>query len=300
MNGSDAARVVVCAGGLGTRIASWSRYIPKEFFPVAGRPGILHLLDEISQLGPAEVAVVCHPYYRRFTAWAQEALSQDAHDRYASAAGTQSGTSPAAGITVSFITQRGPYADLTSVLNGASHLGDDRDLYVAFADNLYPGASPLLALLSAPSGCPAIVTRAYQPELAGHRGVITTKAHHGQVVMRDLHEKPGPAAARMLERLHGTSRLLMLEGRARLTPGFLSYARRYQAPTGAEPKLALVLAAYARTSLVTVITTAGHVIDLGGVDGTDTTAGHDRSAPAADTVAQALRDSPASRQAVIR
>lgn len=300
MSGSDAARVVVCAGGLGTRIASWSRYIPKEFFPVAGRPGILHLLEEITQLGPAHVAVVCHPYYRRFTAWAQEALSQDAHDRYASVAGAPAGTSPAAGIAVSFITQRGPYADLTSVLNGASHLGDDGDLYVAFADNLYPGASPLPALRRAPSGCPAIVARAYQPELAGHRGVITTVAHHGQVVLRDLYEKPGPAAARMLARQHGTGRLLMLEGRARLTPGFLSYARRYQSPPGAEPKLALALAAYARTSPVTVITTAGHVIDLGGADGIDTTALQAGSAPAAGALAQALRASPASWQAVIQ
>ena len=39
-----------------------ARYIPKEFYPVDGRPGIVHLLEEIAALGPAEVVIVCHPY----------------------------------------------------------------------------------------------------------------------------------------------------------------------------------------------------------------------------------------------
>ena len=78
MTGSGAIQVVVCAGGLGTRIAGWSRYIPKEFFPVGGRPGIVHLLDEIARSGPADVVIVCHPYYDAFTAWACRPLRSGA------------------------------------------------------------------------------------------------------------------------------------------------------------------------------------------------------------------------------
>ena len=40
------------AGGLGTRVHGWARFIPKEFYPVDGRPGITHLLEEIAALGP--------------------------------------------------------------------------------------------------------------------------------------------------------------------------------------------------------------------------------------------------------
>jgi UTP-glucose-1-phosphate uridylyltransferase len=47
MTQAKVIRVVVCAGGLGTRIAGWARYVPKEFYPVEGRPGIVHLLEEI-------------------------------------------------------------------------------------------------------------------------------------------------------------------------------------------------------------------------------------------------------------
>ena len=51
------ARQVVAAGGLGTRAAYWAQDIPKEFYPVGGRPGIVHLLEEIAALGPDAVVV---------------------------------------------------------------------------------------------------------------------------------------------------------------------------------------------------------------------------------------------------
>ena len=263
MTRTDATRVVVCAGGLGTRIASWARYIPKEFYPVDGRPGIVHLLEEIAALGPAEVVIVCHPYYDAFTSWARAALSQDGHDSYHHAARLPAAALPLAALTVSFITQDGPYADITSVLNGAGYLGPHEDLYVAFADNLYRGENPLLALQAAPPGCPAVLARPYQPELAASRGVIATRRHQGQLLMLDLAEKPAPDAARALEQRYGTRNLLLLEGRARLTAGFIRFAPGYQTPAGTEPKLALAIAAYARTHPVVVTTTSSHVIDLG-------------------------------------
>jgi UTP-glucose-1-phosphate uridylyltransferase len=263
MTRAEAIRVVVCAGGLGTRIAGWARYIPKEFYPVEGRPGIVHLLEEIAALGPAEVVIVCHPYYDAFTTWARAALSPDGHDSYLHAARLPAAASPAGALTVSFIAQHGPYADITSVLNGAGYLASREGLYVAFADNLYRGPNPLLALRAAPPSCPAVLARAYQPELAASRGVIATRRQDGQLLMLDLAEKPALHTARALEQRYGTANLLVLEGRARLTAGFIGFARGYRAPAGTEPKLALALAAYARTHPVAVTTTSGQVIDLG-------------------------------------
>jgi UTP-glucose-1-phosphate uridylyltransferase len=249
-------------GRAGHRIAGWSRYIPKEFYPVGGRPGIAHLLDEIARSGPADVVIVCHPYYAAFTAWARTALSHDGHDRYTRAARLTPPATDAGGLAVSFITQRGSYADLSSVLNGAGHLAARGDFYVAFAGNLCPGASPLTALREAAPGQPAVLCRAYQRELAATHGVLAVTSDHGELLVQELAEKPGPAAVTRLERRYGTSRLL-LEGRARLTAGFIGFARGYHPPAGTEPKLALALAAYASAHPVTVITIAGQVIDLG-------------------------------------
>ena len=68
MTGTALTRVVIAAGGLGTRVSSWTRYLPKEFYPVAGRPGIAHLPDEIAALAPAEAVIVYHQYYEPFAA----------------------------------------------------------------------------------------------------------------------------------------------------------------------------------------------------------------------------------------
>jgi hypothetical protein len=200
VTGSDATRVVVCAGGLGTRTASWSRYIPKEFYPVGGRPGIVHLLEEIAQLAPAEVVIVCHPYYRMFTAWARTALGQQAHDRYARQARLRPEGYPAAGLTVSFITQRGPYADLTSVLNGADHLAVQGDMYIAFADNLYPQDDPAHPRLHRLRPRPPGTTR-QRTEARANPGCLRPhpprqRDHHDKPGHRPGHQQPGtPMAA---------------------------------------------------------------------------------------------------------
>lgn len=263
MAGSDVTSIVVAAGGLGTRAAPWAQYIPKEFYPVAGRPGIVHLLDELAVLSPAQVVIVYHPYYDRFTAWAREILSQDGHIRYNHAAGRVLGTPVPARVTVSFVPQDGRYADLTSVINGADHLGSPDKLYVAFADNLYPAPGPLLALSDAVPGQDAVLARRYRPELAASRGVIAATGTPGRQLMAELAEKPGPQAARAMERRYGFNNLFLLEGRMRLTGAFTEFARGHKPPAFTEPKLALALAAYATSHPVHVIETSEDVTDLG-------------------------------------
>jgi UTP-glucose-1-phosphate uridylyltransferase len=263
VNGTAVTRVVIAAGGLGTRVSAWSRYLPKEFYHVAGRPGIAYLLDEIAALAPAEAVIVYHPYYEPFAAWARTVLSQQGHDSYSRAARLPVTARLPAAVRLSFIPQRGRYADVTSVLNGADYLAAAGDLYVAFADNLYLAANPLAALRAAPRGHVAVLARAYQRELAASRGVIAVIRQDGHLLASELAEKPDPLAAPALERRHGTTNLFLLEGRARLTPAFISSARSRQSPAGAEPKLALMIAEWARAHPVIVTPTTSQVIDLG-------------------------------------
>lgn len=264
MRASDEVRAVVAAGGLGTRVHHWARYLPKEFHPVGGRPGIAWILEEIAGLGAAHVVIVYHPYYRAFTEWAGQALSSSGETRYRRAAGKPIAEGGIArGRRISFIAQRGRYGDLTSVLNGADHFRVAGDLYVAFADNLYFGPNPLLALRNVPPGQVAVVARPYQPELAARRGVIATVECDGGRLVAGLTEKPGPSAARALERRHGTRNLLLLEGRARVTADFIRFARAFPIAPGVEPKLALTIGAYAATHPVVAVETSCEVIDLG-------------------------------------
>jgi len=104
-------------------------------------------------------------------------------------------------------------------VNGADHLASADDLYVAFADNLYPCGSPLTALRHAPAGHPAVLGRAYQRELAASHGMIAAVRHHGELLVRELIEKPGLAAATEQERRYGSGQLQLLEGRMLLHVG---------------------------------------------------------------------------------
>jgi UTP-glucose-1-phosphate uridylyltransferase len=261
---SNEVRVVLAAGGLGTRVHHWARYLPKEFYPVGGRPGIAWILEEIAGLGADHVVIVYHPYYRAFAEWAGQALSHAGETRYRRAARRPTADHwTGRGPVISFVAQHGRYGDLTSVLNGADHFPAADDLYVAFADNLYFGPNPLLALGALPPGQVAVIARPYQPELATRRGVITIVERDGRRLVADLIEKPGPSVASALERRHGTGNLLLLEGRARVTADFIRFARASPIAPGVEPKLALTIGAYAATHPVVAVETDCEVIDLG-------------------------------------
>ncbi|MDX6741723.1 sugar phosphate nucleotidyltransferase [Actinocorallia sp. A-T 12471] len=260
-------QVVIAAGGLGTRVHAWSRYLPKEFYPVNGRPGLLHLLEEIAQSGPAHVVIVYHRYYEAYAAWARHALSAHGRARYQRASGLRlPGADPLRDLLVEFIAQDGPYADLSSVINGADHLAraaQISSMYVAFGDNLYLDANPITALSRTPAEDIAVYARPYQAELAGRRGVLITSASGGVRHMAALIEKPDPAKARTLEQIHGAENLCLLEGRFRLTADFIDFTRRYRTPAGDEPKLSRAISAFARDNLVHVIHTSGETTDLG-------------------------------------
>ena len=261
------ALVVAAAGGLGTRVHDWARFIPKEFYPVGGRPAITRLLEEIAGLGPARLAIIYHPYYEQFASWSRQVLSHHDHARYSDAAGTQVPAAVPAGMTVSLIPQHGPYGDLTSVLNGADYLAARDSLHVAFADNLYPGPAPLPLLRDTSPKDVAVLASTYRPARECTRGILITRPGACPGNLRRVHaiiEKPDPAQARELEQQHGPENLLMLEGRARLTGRFLEFARTLQlSAPGTEPKLALAIGAYAREHPVMAVPATGEVIDLG-------------------------------------
>lgn len=260
------ALVVVAAGGLGTRVHDWAQFIPKEFYPVNGRPGIVRLLEEIAGLGPARVAVVYHPYYEQFATWSRQVLGGDSHNRYARQAGLDIPAAISPDITISLIPQRGAYGDLTSVINGADCLAAVDGLYVAFADNLYIGPAPLPLLRAASGDDVTVLASTYRPALAPSRGILITDSGSGTEPrqVKALIEKPDPAQARALEEEHGPASLLMLEGRVRLTAPFLRFARsgRHAVP-GSEPKLSTAIGAYARDHQAIAIPVPGDVIDLG-------------------------------------
>lgn len=263
MSDPSISQVVICAGGLGTRVAAWARHIPKEFHPVAGRPGILHLLDELTALAPARVVIVYHPFYEPFIGWAKTTLSRGGLAAYQRAARLPRTDLPLhEQLDLRFIPQRGRYADFTSVINGADHLRASADVFVAFADSLYPHDNPSLSLAAVPAGQAAVLVRPYHPAEASHRGVVVSRTFDGEPLLADLIEKPPPERARELEHEHDPSNLWLLEGRARLPRRFVDQLRRMSS-SGGEPKLSHAVGQYGQSEPVRLLVTHSAVTDLG-------------------------------------
>ncbi|MFF1834175.1 hypothetical protein ACFVXE_08210 [Streptomyces sp. NPDC058231] len=265
------AGVVIAAGGLGTRVGGWSAVLPKEFRPVQGRPGLVHVLEETAALGAERAVVVHHPYYTPLIDWTRQVFAPGALARYQELARQPlSPRPPSEALQVDFIAQRGRYADVTSALNGAEHLGSG-DVCLAFADNVDPSHTALSELITATApGIPAILASPFDIQAASSHGVIVCSGAGPVRTMAGLVEKPDPAHAAQLAADHGPDNLRLLQGRVRLTPELLNYLAAAMRRTATEPKLSLALAAYARHNRVDIVTNRRPVIDLGAPDHAET------------------------------
>ncbi|MFI6951666.1 hypothetical protein [Streptomyces sp. NPDC050422] len=141
-----------------------------------------------------------------------------------------------------------------------------------FADNVDPTHTALSDLINATtSDPPAVLAAPFDAEAASTHGVIICTGTGPVRTMVHLVEKPDPAHAVHLAAEHGPDNLRLLPGRARFTPHLLRCLAARTSRTGREPKLSLLLAAYARHYRLDVVTTATAMTDLG-APGPDTAA----------------------------
>lgn len=261
---SAVSPVVIAAGGLGTRVGSWSPYLPKELRPVGGRPGLAHIVDEAAAMGSDRAVVVHHPYYTPLIDWTRQVLSPGALTRYQLLT-KQSPAQPRAAerLQIDFIAQHGRYADVTSVLNGAEHLHTG-EFYVVFADNVDPAHTALSVLATAtPSGVPAVLAAPFNVDAASNHGVIVCTGEGPVQRMVRLIEKPDREQGARLATECGNANLRLLQGRMRVTSGLLHYLSVVARRATSEPKLSLALASYAQSHRVDVVTSTQPFTDLG-------------------------------------
>ena len=106
----------------------------------------------------------CRPRNGHVSLAGRRILTTGATARYRRAAGLPPDHAPRwEQLDLAFVRQHGRYADVTSILNGAARLRAG-DLYMAFADNLYPHGNPMLALHASPAG-DTVLARPYDLSL---------------------------------------------------------------------------------------------------------------------------------------
>lgn len=158
MKTQNSTAVVIAAGGLGTRVAGWSTFMPKEFRPVEGRPGIVHVLQEAEAGGAQRAVVVHHPYYIGLADWASQVFGPGGTARYRQLAKQAAGQQQPLGLRVNFVPQRGRYADVTSALNGSEYLRTGT-IGLVFSDNVDTTHQAMAELVAATDpAMPAVLT----------------------------------------------------------------------------------------------------------------------------------------------
>lgn len=110
-------KALVLSGGAGTRLRPFSHSMPKQLIPVASRPVLAHVIDNIRAIGVTEVGIVVGD-------WAQEIRA---------ALGDGSGL----GVRLTYIHQVEPLGLAHCVLLARDFLGDE-DFVMYLGDNMLP------------------------------------------------------------------------------------------------------------------------------------------------------------------
>ena len=141
-------KALVLAGGTGTRLRPFSYSIPKQLIPVAGRPVLAHVLDNVRALGVTEVGVIVGDGARQIRA--------------------EIGDGSRFGVAVTYIPQDRPLGLAHCVAIARPFLGGD-DFVMYLGDNMLPEgvAEPAAAFAAARPAAHVVVHKVADPRAFG-------------------------------------------------------------------------------------------------------------------------------------
>jgi len=193
---------VVPVAGLGTRFLPATKAVPKEMLPIVDRPAIQYIVEEAVRNGIDDVLLV--------TAAGKSSI-EDHFDRRADleAALAEKGRDAELAevrdladlATIHAVRQPEPLGLGHAVLMAAGHVGEDASFAVLLGDDLLEPDSTFLSRMSAAherTGVAVIaLMRVEDPERLAQYGVVDAVPgeREGEVLIRDLVEKPAPGTA---------------------------------------------------------------------------------------------------------
>ncbi|MET7907821.1 glucose-1-phosphate thymidylyltransferase [Streptomyces avermitilis] len=110
-------KALVLSGGSGTRLRPFTHSMPKQLIPIANKPILQHVLENISALGVTEVGIVVGAWEQQIT----ESL----------------GDGSALGLRITYLPQDAPRGLAHAVVIARDFLGDD-DFVMYLGDNVLP------------------------------------------------------------------------------------------------------------------------------------------------------------------
>ena len=223
---SEIKKVVIPVAGLGTRFLPLSLVLPKEFFPLADKPIIQHLVQEVKQSGISHITFVVSPkqkillnYFKK-----QPELEKLLRKRKKekSLAELKEFEAFFEDMQFEFVTQKNPLGDGHAILQAAKNMGSD-PFAVSFGDDVVHGETPALAQLInifKTTGAPVVALKSMPRELVVDYGnVAVEKISNNLYKIRKIIEKPAPGQIQSN---------LVIVGKYVLTPEVTDYLKKAQ------------------------------------------------------------------------
>lgn len=220
----DVKKVIIPAGGLGTRHLPLTKVVSKELLPLADEPMIAHIVREAVQSGMEEISFVLPQnkkstldYYKQNTALEQALQKNNKKELLAVLDGIQKEVQ---GVSFSLVVQQMPKGDGDAILRAEKKMGKN-PFAVSFCDDVFISKKPVLGQLKRifeTSQKPIIGLKSVANERTAFYGTAKVeKIAHRLYKIKAIVEKPEPEQA--------PSNLVFC-GRYIFTPEIFKYIRK--------------------------------------------------------------------------
>jgi UTP--glucose-1-phosphate uridylyltransferase len=191
-------KAVIAAAGHGSRMLPATKALPKEMMPVADKPAIQYVIEELVEAGIEDILII--------TGRGKRAI-EDHFDRNVelhNALAKREDRSMLATLErieqladIHFLRQRELLGTGHAVLRARKHVGDE-PFAVLFGDDLVVSERPCIGQLMdqyGKFGASILAVKEVATELVGSYGVIQAESINGAYLVKGLVEKPDPAQA---------------------------------------------------------------------------------------------------------
>ncbi len=217
-------RAIIPVAGLGTRFLPLSLVLGKEFFPLADKPVIQHIFEEVKNSGIKEIVFVVSPKQKMIMNYFKTApeleklLIKRKKDKIL--AELKEFEALFEDVSISFVTQKQPLGDGHALLQAQKMIGDE-PVAVSFGDDVVHSQEPALAQLMnifKTTNAPVVALKSLPREMVPAYGnVEVEKISNNLYKIKKIVEKPTPDQIKSN---------LVIVGKYVLTPQVFGYLKK--------------------------------------------------------------------------
>jgi len=143
-------KAIIPVAGLGTRFLPFSRVVSKEFFPLADKPIIQYIVEEMKNSGIKEIIFVVSPHQKNVLKYFEKDVSLEKtlvkRKKEKLLKELKDFNEMFEGLSFSFVVQKEPLGDGHAILQAAKHVKNEA-VANSFGDDVFDSEEPAILQL---------------------------------------------------------------------------------------------------------------------------------------------------------